>query len=324
MGALVIWILGATIGLHVYALENGLARTPPMGFNTWNPYGCELNETVVRAVADELNSTGMTATWRYLVVDDCWANATRDAQGLLVADPVSFPSGIRALSDYVHSRGLLFGLYTDAGVRTCANRPGSYGREAADMAQFAAWGVDYVKIDWCFVPAGADPYVRFGLFRDAIAATDRPMVISACVWGYSSPALWAQEYSHLWRTTTDIHRSMANVLANLDRNDRWAQYAGPGGWNDPDMLVAGLDGLSSTQSISHVALWAVIKSPLMLGMPAERIGPRHDPALFATLSNPDLIGINQDPSGVQARRVASSFDLRHQSSITSIVATFHP
>lgn len=272
----------------------------------------------MKSTADLMNSSGLVAAgYRYLVLDDCWEAMERDAAGSLVANNVTFPSGIAALADYVHERGLLFGLYTDAGMLTCEGRPGSYGFEAADMAQFAAWGVDYVKIDWCHMPANIDPAARLAAFRDGVARTGRPMVVSACVSGARPPALWVQPYANLWRTTTDIKPDMEHILKNLDGTDRWAQFAGPGAWNDPDMLVAGLGNLTFPQTRAHFALWAAMKAPLMLALPDAQMTPQGDPELLALLTNPELLAINQDPAGIPARRVASTFELAPS-------AVFHP
>src|SRR5215207_468878 len=185
------------------ARDDGVARTPPMGWNSWNHFGCDVSEQLIKNTADAIVANGMRdAGYQYVVIDDCW-QVGRDAQGTIVADPQRFPSGMAALADYIHARGLKFGLYTDAGSRTCQGRPGSLGHEWQDAFTYAAWGVDYVKVDWCF-SEGLDAATQYALFRDALAATGRPIVLSICTWGKENPWDWGGETGHLWRTTRDI------------------------------------------------------------------------------------------------------------------------
>ena len=167
-------------------LDNGLARTPPMGWNSWNHFGCDVSEQLIRETADAMVASGMRdAGYRYVVIDDCWQVA-RDAKGVIVADSVRFPHGIRALADYVHGKGLKFGIYTDAGTKTCQNRPGTLGHEQQDARTYAAWGVDYVKEDWCN-STGLDARVQYSKFRDALRRAGRPIVFSICEWGSRQP-----------------------------------------------------------------------------------------------------------------------------------------
>jgi len=222
---------------------DGLARTPPMGWNSWNHFGCDVSEQLIKETADAMAASGMReAGYEHVVIDDCWQVA-RDSDGTLVADPERFPSGIKALADYVHGQGLKFGIYTDAGLKTCQGRPGSYGYEAQDARTFAAWGVDYVKVDWCYADT-LDAVTQYTRVREALRAAGRPIVFSICEWGQNHPWHWAPEVGNLWRTTTDIEDKWTSVLDNLDINSQYADAAGPGHWNDPDMLEVGNGGMS--------------------------------------------------------------------------------
>jgi alpha-galactosidase len=199
------------------ALENGLARTPPMGWNSWNKFGCNVSETLIMEMADAMVNSGMKdAGYQYIVIDDCW-QVSRSADGRIVADPDRFPSGMKVLADYIHARGLKLGLYSDAGTSTCQGRPGSRGYELQDARQYAEWGVDYLKYDWCNA-AGQDAKESYTLMRDALLVADRPIVFSICEWGSSEPWTWAPEVGNLWRTTGDI-------------TDAWSKESG--GMNPP-------------------------------------------------------------------------------------------
>ena len=180
------------------ALDNGVGLTPPMGWNSWNHFGCNITESLIRKTADALVTTGLAAKgYVYVNLDDCW-QTSRDDQGRIVADPVAFPSGIKALADYIHSLGLKFGLYSDAGLLTCAGRPGSLGHEDIDAQTYADWGVDYLKYDNCHTD-GTSPKVRYPPMRDALNKTGRPIFFSMCEWGYEDPATWAPAVGNSWR-----------------------------------------------------------------------------------------------------------------------------
>ena len=193
-----------------------LAPTPPMGWNSWNKFQCDsINETVVKQVADAMVSSGMKdAGYQYVVIDDCWQIA-RDSAGFIIDDSTKFPSGIKALADYVHSKGLKFGIYSCAGVRTCAGRPGSRGHEYQDAYTYAKWGVDYLKEDWCNTD-GQTAKESYTLMRDALYKSGRPIVFSLCDWGLSSPWSWASDVGNLWRTTGDIADSWDKVTGRKD------------------------------------------------------------------------------------------------------------
>ena len=245
--------------------------TPPMGWNSWNKFGCNVNETIVRGVADAMVSSGMRdAGYAYVVVDDCW-HGPRDADGNISADPERFPSGMRALGDYIHSRGLKFGLYSDAGRTTCGGRPGSQGHEFQDARTYASWGVDYLKYDWC-ATGTRNAEEAYALMADALRATGRDIVLSICEWGSTQPWLWAANIGNLWRTTPDIYdrwegidRWMIGVMNIVDRNEPLWPYAGPGHWNDADMLEVGNGGMTTGEYRAHFSLWAMMASPLIAG-----------------------------------------------------------
>ena len=275
-----------------------LAPTPPMGFNTWNKFGCDVSEGLIREIADAIVSTGMReAGYKYVVIDDCWQVA-RAEDGRIVADPERFPSGIKALAEYVHDKGLFFGLYTDVGPKTCAGRPGSFGFEDLDMATYAEWGVDYIKVDWCHAD-DLDPGVQYAKFRDAIRRTQRPIVLSICEWGRNDPWKWAQEVGQLWRVTADIQDTWESIVWIVMANSRHFAAAGPGHWNDPDMLEVGNGGMTFDESKAHFSLWAMMAAPLMAGNDIRRMSAETKDILL----NREVIAVDQDPLGVQGRIV---------------------
>jgi alpha-galactosidase len=291
------------------ALENGLALTPPMGWNSWNRFACNVTEDLVKSAADAIVSTGMKdAGYEYIVIDDCW-QVSRDAAGNIVADAKTFPSGIKALADYVHSKGLKFGIYSDAGTMTCAKRPGSRGHEFQDALQYAAWGVDYLKYDWCNTGT-ENAQAAYSTMRDALKAAGRPIVFSLCEWGSNKPWLWARDVGNLWRTTGDIsdcweckkgHLSFAQIL---DLQVGLETYAGPGHWNDPDMLEVGNGGMTTTEYRSHFSLWCILAAPLMAGNDLKNMSPD----IKDILTNREVIAVDQDPLGMQGHRVRKDGD----------------
>lgn len=287
----------SSAGAHA-APGNGLARTPPMGWNSWNHFSCNITEQTIRETADAMVVTGMRdAGYRYVVIDDCWQVA-RDANGALVADPERFPHGIKALADYVHSKGLLFGIYTDAGTNTCQGRPGTLGHEDQDARTFAAWGVDYVKEDWCHAQ-NLDAPTQYAKFRDALMRTGRPIVLSICEWGSNQPWEWAPSVGNLWRTTDDIEDTWSSMLDNLDQSAEHATAAGPGAWNDPDMLEVGNGGMTDAEYRAHFSLWAIMAAPLIAGNDLRNMSA----ATIATLTNPEVIAVDQDSLGAQGMLV---------------------
>jgi alpha-galactosidase len=285
---------------------NGLALTPPMGWNSWNKFGCNIDASLIRKEADALVSSGMRdAGYQYVVIDDCW-QSSRDANGNIVADPQRFAGGMKALADYVHERGLKFGLYSDAGTRTCAGKPGSRGYEYQDARQYAAWGVDYLKYDWCHT-GSQNAHASYLVMSDALRATGRPIVFSLCEWGTSKPWTWSRDIGNLWRSTGDIADSWEGkqdyrlgVVTILDLVAELAPYAGPGHWNDPDMLEVGNGGMTDTEYRAHFSLWAILAAPLIAGNDIATMNP----ATRAILTNREVIAIDQDPLGDQGRRVS--------------------
>jgi len=282
-----------------------LARTPPMGWNSWNKFACNIDEEIIRRTADAMVTSGMRdAGYEYVVIDDCW-HGTRDADGFITADPKRFPSGIKALADYVHSKGLKFGIYSDAGRKTCGGRPGSQGYEYQDALTYARWGVDYLKYDWCNTGT-RNAEEAYTLMSDALRSTGRDIVFSLCEWGNNKPWLWSPKVGHLWRTTGDItdkwegkHDYSWGVLNIVDMNEPLWPYAGPGHWNDPDMLEVGNGGLTDTQYRSHFSLWAIMAAPLIAGNDISTMNE----ATKAILLNKEIIAVNQDALGVQGRRI---------------------
>jgi len=326
----IVWIaavLALVAATQAAAADDGLARTPPMGWNSWHHFGCNVSEALVRDTADALATSGLReAGYDYVVIDDCW-QVGRATDGTIQADPVRFPSGMTALAAYVHARGLKFGLYSDVGAKTCQGRPGGLGHEAQDAATYAAWGVDFLKSDWCY-SAGLDAPAAYRRMRDALAATGRPILFSICEWGLSRPQLWASGVGQMWRTAGDIgaafdqpplHPTGRNVgvespvpiemnmgvLQELDRQAGLARFAGPGGWNDPDMLEVGNGGMTLDEQRSQFALWAILAAPLIAGNDLRRMSPQ----TLAILADPEVIAIDQDPAGRAGDRVRRFGDI---------------
>lgn len=286
--------------------DNGLALTPPMGFNNWNSTHCraEFNEAMVKGIADIFVEKGLKeAGYQYVNLDDCWAKPQRNADGKLEADPVRFPNGIEAVADYVHSKGLKLGIYTSAGTKTCdgTGLPGALGHEYSDAQQFADWGVDYLKYDNCN-NQGVDAKKRYTTMRDALQATGRPIVYSICEWGENKPWEWAADVGNLWRTTGDISDSWGSMLSIMKQNLPLAAAAGPGHWNDPDMLEVGNGGMTDTEYRTHFSMWSVMAAPLLIGSDLRKATPE----TFEILSNQEVIAVDQDPLGKQGTVVSST------------------
>ncbi len=278
-----------------------VALTPPMGWNSWNHFGCNVSEQLIKETADAMASSGMRdAGYQYVVIDDCWQVA-RDARGTIVADSTRFPSGIKALADYVHRKGLKFGIYTDAGRKTCQGRPGSYGHEAQDATTYAAWGVDYVKVDWCYADS-LDAPTQYAKVSQAFQASGRPIVLSICEWGQNQPWHWAMGVGNLWRTTTDIEDMWSSMLDNLDVSSQYSAAASPGHWNDPDMLEVGNGGMTPDEYRAHFSLWAIMAAPLMAGNDLRAL----DDTTKSILLNREVIAVDQDSLGVQGTLIYES------------------
>jgi alpha-galactosidase len=311
-------IIAATASLSALAaaraLDNGVARTPPMGWNSWNKYACKgLNEQVVRATADAMATNGMKdAGYQYVNIDDCWQTG-RDTNGNIVVDAEKFPSGLKALADYIHSKGLKFGVYSDVGTKTCAGRPGSIGHEYQDAKQYAEWGVDYLKEDWCNTLPGQNAESSYTLMRDALAATGRPIVFSICEWGSNKPWLWAGPIGNLWRATDDIKdcwdckgpHGGIGVVQIIDLMNGIESYSGPGHWNDPDMLEVSNGGMTTEENRAHFSMWAIFAAPLLVGTDISNMSADTKSILL----NRAVIAVDQDPLGRAGSRVKKDGDI---------------
>ncbi|KAK3415104.1 hypothetical protein EUGRSUZ_H00669 [Eucalyptus grandis] len=287
-------------------LENGLGLTPQMGWNSWNHFQCNINENLIKETADAMVSSGLAALgYEYVNLDDCWGELNRVSQGNLVANASAFPSGIKALADYVHSKGLKLGIYSDAGSQTCSGTmPGSLGHEEQDAKTFASWGVDYLKYDNCNNP-GTSPKERYPIMSKALLNSGRKIFFSLCEWGQEDPATWASSIGNSWRTTDDIFDNWDSMTSRADLNDKWASYAGPGGWNDPDMLEVGNGVMTTEEYRSHFSIWALVKAPLLIGCDVRSM----DYTTLMLLSNKEVIAVNQDGLGVQGKKVKSDGNL---------------
>ena len=291
-----------------------LGKTPQMGWNSWNTFACNVDENMIRAMADAMVSSGMKdAGYVYINIDDCW-HGQRDEKGFIHPDKKLFPSGMKALADYVHAKGLKLGIYSDAGNKTCAGRPGSRGHEYQDAITYANWGIDYVKYDWCDTQ-DINPKSAYATMRDAIYKSGRPMLFSICEWGDNKPWEWATDVGHSWRTTGDIypcwncehnHGSWSSwgVLPILDKQAGLRKYAGPGHWNDMDMMEVG-NGMNEEEDRAHFSLWAMMTSPLIAGNDLRSMSD----STKKILTNKDMIAINQDKLGVQAMKWLDEGDI---------------
>jgi alpha-galactosidase len=309
--ALLLFSTLSTKNLFAQKFEN-LAPTPPMGWNSWNTFQTNISEQLVKGIADVMVSSGMKdAGYTYLVLDDGWMAMERDPKtGDLVPDPKKFPNSLKPVIDYVHSKGLKFGLYNCAGTKTCAGYPGTRGYEYQDARFYASLGTDYLKFDWCNTE-GINAKEAYTTMSKALKTADRPIVFSLCEWGNNQPWLWAEPVGQLWRTTGDITaqfdgiKSYGNWHANgvmtiVDMQDSLRKYAGPNHWNDPDMLEVG-NGLTPAQNRSHFSLWAMLAAPLIAGNDLRKMSAETK----SVLTNKDVIAINQDLLGIQGFRYSN-------------------
>ena len=300
---LCIMLATATVQATAQKWEN-LAETPQMGWNSWNKFQGNISEEVIKGIADAMVEEGLLeAGYTYLNIDDCW-HGKRDADGFIQVDAKKFPSGMKALADYVHSKGLKMGIYSDAGTETCGGYPGSLGHEYQDAIQYSRWGIDYLKYDWCNTP-NINPKGAYTLISDALRAAGRPILLSMCEWGNSHPWKWARDVGHSWRTTPDIWcdfdslrvfpgYTQFGVMQCINFNDSLRQYAGPGHWNDPDMLEVG-NGMTENEDRAHFTMWCMMASPLILGNDLRNMSD----ATRRIILNKEMIAIDQDPLGVQ-------------------------
>jgi alpha-galactosidase len=307
------------------ALANGLALTPPMGFNDWNAVGCGVSEAFIKQTADFIHghvlSDGKTlqqSGYEYVNIDDCWAQPSRDSHGNLVPNPAKFPDGIAGTAAYVHSLGLKLGLYNDSGLKTCSSHgfPGSFQHEAQDALEFAQWGVDYLKDDNCNQAAGqgtrAATIQRYTAMSNGLAAarskTGQAIVFSICQKGDNgiNTEDWSPQVGNLWRTTGDVKPNWARLDSNIDKNIPLAKYAGPGAWNDPDMLEVGNAGLSATEAQTQFSMWAEMAAPLLIGTKLASATTQ----TLDVLGNTEVIAVDQDPLGVQGVQISDKGGLR--------------
>ena len=306
-----------------HAQQDGIALTPPMGWNSWNLFEEEVSEMLVKQIADGIVSSGMKdAGYQYIVIDDYWVGG-RNAKNELYPDAARFPNGMKALADYVHAKGLKLGIYSDAAQLTCGGVTGSYNFEELDAKTFAAWGIDYLKYDYCNAPDDMSvAMARYKKMSDALKSTHRPIVYSICEWGAHQPWLWAKAAGgHLWRSGWDIrdtwqapqyNNGSNGIMNTLDKQEGLEKYAGPGAWNDPDLLVTGLFGKGKSSSgggrfkgcnlvenRSQFALWCMLAAPLMVNLDVRAMPD----SVTSILLNKELIAIDQDALGRQCSTV---------------------
>ena len=309
----------------------GVCETPQMGWSSWNKFMTDIDEDIIKANADALVSLGLAEVgYVYVNVDDGW-HGERDESGCVTENPDKFPSGMMELGKYIHSKGLKFGIYSDAGDFTCNGCTGSRGHEYQDALVYAMWEVDYVKYDWCHT-TNLDAKGAYTLMRNAIRKAGRPMVFSICEWGTSKPWEWAENVGHSWRTTHDIGPAFLpvpvsytaegrrnwkpqSVMEIIEQNAPLREYAGPGHWNDPDMLEVGneivVDGITYSMTPSeeraHFTLWCMMAAPLILGNDLRDISEE----TLAIIKNRALIAVDQDPLGIQGLRLKKDGDLQY-------------
>jgi alpha-galactosidase len=282
-----------------------LALTPPMGWNSWNAFQANISEKLVRETVDSMISSGMKdAGYTYIVLDDGWMMMERNKMGDLVPDPVKFPNGMKAVADYVHSKGFKFGLYNCAGTKTCGGYPGARGYEYQDARLYASFDVDYLKFDWCS-SQGLNAKEAYTTMSKALRLAGRPIVFSLCEWGDNKPWEWASEVGQLWRTTGDIYNCFDCIKNNgtwnawgavqiMDKQKGLRKYAGPGHWNDPDMMEVG-NGMPLNEGRAHFSLWCMMAAPLIAGNDLRSMSKE----TISTLTNKEAIAIDQDSLGVQ-------------------------
>jgi alpha-galactosidase len=285
------------------AQDDGLARTPPMGWNSWNRYRLNINDAIIRAQAEALVKSGMKAAgYEYVVIDGGW-EGYHDAQGAFRPNKFKF-TDMKALCDYIHSLGLKVGIHTTPGPMTCSGREGSYGYENEDAQMFARWGIDFLKYDWCsgslVYKPGENPQA-YEKMHQAILRAGRPMIYNLCQYGLEDVWKWgASVGGHMWRTTEDIMDDYFNMAHIGFEQNGLEKYAGPGHWNDPDMLQVGNGGMNSDEYRTHMSLWCILAAPLFAGNDLTKMGP----ATLEILTNPEVIVVDQDPAGVQGHRVS--------------------
>ena len=310
---------GTTEQKITIAIGDKLCLTPPMGWNSWNVYAADVTEDIIIKIADAMAANGMADLgYQYINIDDFWHANQREASGKPKVDSLKFPHGMKWLADYVHAKGLKLGIYSCAGKMTCGERFGGFGFEEIDAKTYAEWGIDLLKYDYCYAPwSRKSAESRYKAMGDALKKSGRSIVFSVCEWGLRKPWLWAEKVGgHYWRTTPDIFDVWSggspwqmSLMQILKRENKLAKYAGPGHWNDPDMLLVGnygkgkatsaggkFKGLTDVQYATHFALWCFLNAPLLSSADLGKLNP----ATAAILLDKNLIKINQDPLGKQA------------------------
>ncbi|MFC2128916.1 glycoside hydrolase family 27 protein [Bacteroidota bacterium] len=322
-------LLSLIISLEIYAQEtDNLAQTPPMGWNSWNLFEGDVSEDLLKGIADAMAENGMLeAGYEYIIIDDIWQGG-RDNRNRIIPDPQKFPNGIKALADYIHSKGLKLGIYSTAAKWTCAGYTASEGFEELDAKTFAEWEIDYLKYDYCNAPGDMQSAMRlYKKMGDELKKTGRPIVYAICEWGQRKPWLWGKEVGgHLWRTTWDSRdywesenytNGQAGIMNILDKQEGLEKFAGPGSWNDPDLLMVGLWGKGKSSSHggksgctfeeykSHFSLWCILAAPLIVNMDVRNM----DKQSAEILLNQEVIDIDQDPLGKQGFKIKDDGDL---------------
>lgn len=305
MKHIVTLLLATSFALGVGAQKApDLGKTPQMGWSTWNKFQGNINEQIITGIADEIVNSGLRhAGYTYINIDDCW-HGKRDQDGFIQPDATKFPHGMKWLADYLHQRGLKLGVYSDCGTETCGGMPGSLGHEYQDALQYARWGIDYLKEDWCNT-VNINPKGAYQLMSDALHASGREIFLSMCEWGDNLPWRWAENIGHSWRIGPDIWcsfdstrvfptYSQYSVMDCIHKNDTLRRYAGPGHWNDPDMLEVG-NGMSNNEDRAHFTMWCMMASPLILGNDLRSMSKETREILL----NKELIAVDQDTLGVQ-------------------------
>lgn len=299
------------------AIDNGLALTPPMGWNSWNQFGCNVSESLILSQAQAMVDTGLAALgYEYVNIDDCWQAQERDTNGRLQADTTRFPNGISYVATTLHDMGLKLGIYSDVGKKTCQGYPGSHGSYDVDAETLASWGVDFLKFDTCSLTfeERRDPRDDYTAMSTALNTTGRPILYSICNWGKHDPWLWAPNISNMWRTTMDIYPQYARVMSIVDAQNGLAEYAGPGHWNDPDMVEVGVEStifnwkhmpatnITQRESMAHFSLWSILSAPIILGLDLTSA-----PAwALDIVSNAEVLAVSQDPLGATGVSVAEA------------------
>lgn len=303
----IVFIILAIIGCNSIMAQKWekIGDRPQMGWSTWNKFGGNISEDLIKSIADAMVETGLAeAGYSYINMDDCW-HGKRDADGFIHPDSKKFPGGIKALADYVHNKGLKLGIYSDCGTGTCAGMPGSLGHEYQDALQYARWGIDYLKEDWCNT-TNINAIGAYQLMSDALREAGRPIFLSMCEWGSNKPWRWARDIGHSWRIGPDIwcnfdstrvHKggfTDIGVMQCIRLNEGLRTYAGPGHWNDPDMLEVG-NGMPVNEDRAHFTMWCMMASPLILGNDIRNMSQE----IKDILMNREMIAVDQDELGVQ-------------------------